>query len=150
MKGAGSFLAFCRSCFITFPSRSLLRYCNGANVRAVLFLRRQTHTDGFSFCFFFSLLEYTTPADAHLMAPRRLILFYFWPGNGRVELRLLELSSTILSHIGLTSNTSDKPILSLPTESSPCPKITLLSPGSQQRRMVSRVLIPALGNRQCA
>lgn len=62
-----------------------------------------------------------------------------------VELCLVELSSTILSHIGLTSNTSDKPILFLPTESSPCPKITLLSLGSQQRRMVSRVLIPAFG-----
>lgn len=55
-----------------------------------------------------------------------------------VVLCLVELSNTILSHIGLTSNTSDKPILFLSTESSPCPKITLLSLGTQQRRMVSR------------
>lgn len=55
-----------------------------------------------------------------------------------VVLCLVELSNTILSHIGLTSNTSDKPILFLSTESSPCPKITLLSLGTQQRRMVNR------------
>lgn len=55
-----------------------------------------------------------------------------------VVLCLVELSNTILSHIDLTSNTSDKPILFLSTESSPCPKITLLSLGTQQRRMVSR------------
>lgn len=63
---------------------------------------------------------------------------------------LVELSNTILSHIGLTSNTSDKPILSLPTESSPCPKITLLSLGSQQRRMVSRGVDSSLWHLQYA
>ena len=67
-----------------------------------------------------------------------------------VMLCLSELSSTILSHIGLTSNTSDKPILFPSTESSPCPKITLLSLGSQQRRMVSRGVDSSLWHPQHA
>lgn len=67
-----------------------------------------------------------------------------------VVLCLVELSSTILSHIGLTSNTSDKPILFLSTESSPCPKITLLSLGTQQRRMVSRGVDSSLWHLQYA
>lgn len=67
-----------------------------------------------------------------------------------VVLCLVELSNTILSHIGLTSNTSDKPILFLSTESSPCPKITLLSLGTQQRRMVSRNVDSSLWHLQYA
>lgn len=67
-----------------------------------------------------------------------------------VMLCLSERSSTILSHIGLTSNTSDKPILFPSTESSPCPKITLLSLGSQQRRMVSRGVDSSLWHLQYA
>lgn len=67
-----------------------------------------------------------------------------------VVLCLVELSNTILSHIGLTSNTSDKPILFLSTESSPCPKITLLSLGTQQRRMVSRGVDSSLWHLQYA
>lgn len=67
-----------------------------------------------------------------------------------VVLCLVELSSTILSHIGLTSNTSDKPILFLSTESSPCPKITLLSLGTQQRWMVSRGVDSSLWHLQYA
>lgn len=67
-----------------------------------------------------------------------------------VVLCLVELSSTILSHIGLTSNTSDKPILFLSTESSPCPKITLLSLGTKQRRMVSRGVDSSLWHLQYA
>lgn len=63
---------------------------------------------------------------------------------------LVELSNTILSHIGLTSNASDKPIRFLSTESSPCPKITLLSVGSQKRRMVSRAVDSSLWHRQYA
>lgn len=54
-----------------------------------------------------------------------------------MEIVLVELSNTILSRISLTSNTNDKPILCLSTESSPCPKITLLSLETQQRRVVS-------------
>lgn len=42
----------------------------------------------------------------------QLILFYLWPGNGSSAMSV-ELNNTILSHIGLTSNTSDKPILFL-------------------------------------
>lgn len=67
-----------------------------------------------------------------------------------VVLCVVELSNTILSHIGLTSNTSDKPILFLSTESSPCPKITLLSLGTQQRRMVSRGVDSSLWHLQYA
>lgn len=67
-----------------------------------------------------------------------------------VMLCLFELSSTIPSHIGLTSNTSDKPIVFLSTESSPCPKITLLSLGSQQSRMVSRGVDSSLWHLQYA
>lgn len=68
------------SCFITSPSRSTLCVTVMAqNGRAFLFLRRNTHT---RVPFFFSLLLEHTQADAHLKAPRRLILFYFWPGNG--------------------------------------------------------------------
>ncbi|CAF92938.1 unnamed protein product, partial [Tetraodon nigroviridis] len=50
----------------------------------------------------------------------------------------------------LTSNTSDKPILFPSTASSPCPKITLLSLGSQQRRMVSRGVDSSLWHLQYA
>lgn len=67
-----------------------------------------------------------------------------------VVLCLVELSNTILSHIGLTSNTSDKPIQFLSTESSPCPKITLLSLGTRQRRMVRRAVDSSLWHLQYA
>lgn len=62
-----------------------------------------------------------------------------------IVLCLVELSNTILSHISLTSNTSDKPILFLSTESSPCPKITLLSLETQRSWAVSSVLLSAFG-----
>lgn len=72
----------------------------------------------------------------------RLIFYIFFSsiyGKEMAEvLCLVELSNIILSHIGLTSNTCDKPILLPSTESSPCPKITLLSLGTLQRGMLSR------------
>lgn len=74
---------------------------------------------------------------------------YLWPGNGS-RLCLVELCSTILSHVALTSNTTDKPILFLSTESSPCPKITLFSLEIQQRWMVSRGVDSSLWHLQFA
>lgn len=90
--------------------------------------------------------RYSLPCNTHTTASFSSI----YGQEMGVVLCLVELSNTILSHIGLTSNTSDKPILFLSTESSPCPKITLLSLGTQQRRMVSSGVDSSLWHLQCA
>lgn len=91
-----------------------------------------------------------SPTHAHRHTLTTGSFFSIYGQEMRVVLCLVELSNTILSHIGLTSNTSDKPILFLSTESSPCPKITLLSLGTQQRRMVSRGVDSSLWHLQYA
>lgn len=122
---------------------------------------RMSIRDGeFSCCAYFMILRivqmavlvlHTDPVSSIERTQTHIDSFFSIYGlEMEVVLCLVELSSTILSHIGLTSNTSDKPILFLSTESSPCPKITLLSLGTQQRRMVSRGVDSSLWHLQYA